>query len=126
MRPFVDKLFHKNVLLLSSSSSSPSCVSTKSSLLDDINKLVCNSDVQIIYQIFYYLMLIVSSELCAVMLFFKLQREIFKKDEFPFNVDTRLKLNLHKTFRRRLERILNVLCTFNLSLVSTELVSNLV
>ena len=71
-------------------------------------------------------MLIVSSELCAVMLFFKLQREIFKKDEFPFNVDTKLKLNLHKTFRRRLERILNVLCTFNLSLVSTELVSNLV
>ena len=60
-------------------------------------------------------MLIVSSELCAVMLFFKLQREIFKKDEFSFNVDTGRKL----TFRRRTPgRLLNVLCTFNSSLMS--------
>ena len=36
-----------------------------------------------------------------------------------FPVDTGRKLNVHKTFRRRLGRLLNVLCTFNLSPVST-------
>ena len=34
-------------------------------------------------------------------------------------VDTGRKLNVHKTFRRRPGRLLNVLCTFNLRLVST-------
>ena len=34
-------------------------------------------------------------------------------------VDTGSKLNVHKTFRRRPGRLLNVLCTFNLRLVST-------
>ena len=33
-------------------------------------------------------------------------------------VDTGRKLNVHKTFRRRPERLLNVLCTFNLRSVS--------
>ena len=39
-----------------------------------------------------------------------------------FLVDTEGKLNLHKTFRRRLGRLLNVLCTFNLCPVSTGLI----
>ena len=34
-------------------------------------------------------------------------------------VDTGRKLNVHKTFRRRPRRLLNVLCTFNLRPVST-------
>ena len=34
-------------------------------------------------------------------------------------VDTGRKLNVHKTFRRRARRLLNVLCTFNLRPVST-------
>ena len=34
-------------------------------------------------------------------------------------VDTERKLNVHKTFRRRPGRLLNVLCTFNLRPVST-------
>ena len=34
-------------------------------------------------------------------------------------VDTGSKLNVHKTFRRRPGRLLNVLCTFNLRPVST-------
>ena len=34
-------------------------------------------------------------------------------------VDAGRKLNVHKTFRRRLGRLLNVLCTFNLRPVST-------
>ena len=34
-------------------------------------------------------------------------------------VDTRRKLNVHKTFRRHPGRLLNVLCTFNLRPVST-------
>ena len=38
-----------------------------------------------------------------------------------FPVDTGRKLNVHKTFRRRLGRLLNVLCTFNLRPVSTGL-----
>ena len=35
--------------------------------------------------------------------------------------DTGRMLNVHKTFRRRPERLLNALCTFNLRLVSTEM-----
>ena len=38
---------------------------------------------------------------------------------FNFPVDTGRKLNVHKTFRRRPGRLLNVLCTFNLRPVST-------
>ena len=38
-------------------------------------------------------------------------------------VDTRRKLNVHKTFRRRPGRLLNVFCTFNLRLVSTGIVN---
>ena len=34
-------------------------------------------------------------------------------------VDTGRKLSVHKTFRRRPGRLLNVLCTFNLRTVST-------
>ena len=34
-------------------------------------------------------------------------------------LDTGRKLNVHKTFRRRPKRLLNVLCTFNLRPVST-------
>ena len=34
-------------------------------------------------------------------------------------LDTGRKLNIHKTFRRRPERVLNVLCTFILHPVST-------
>ena len=37
-----------------------------------------------------------------------------------FLVDTRCKLNVHKTLRTRPERLLNVLCTFNLRLLSVE------
>ena len=36
-----------------------------------------------------------------------------------YPVETGRKLNVHKTFRRRPERLLNVLCTFNLRPVST-------
>ena len=38
------------------------------------------------------------------------------RDVFP--LDTRHKLNVHKTFNRRLGRLLNVLCTLNLHPVS--------
>ena len=44
------------------------------------------------------------------------QYEIYRADYLP--VDTGRKLNVHKTFRRRPGRLLNVLCTFNLRLVS--------
>ena len=40
-----------------------------------------------------------------------------EKSHIP--VDTGLKLNVHKTFRRRPGRFLDVLCTFNLRPVST-------
>ena len=36
-----------------------------------------------------------------------------------YPVNTERKLNVHKTFRRRPGRLLNVLCTFNLHPVST-------
>ena len=36
-----------------------------------------------------------------------------------YPVDTGRKLNVHKTFKRRPGRLLNVLCTFNLRPVST-------
>ena len=36
-----------------------------------------------------------------------------------YHVDTGRKLNVHKTFIRRLRLLLNVLCTFNLRPVST-------
>ena len=37
----------------------------------------------------------------------------------PYPVDTGRKLKVHKMFRRRPGRLLNVLCTFNLRPVST-------
>ena len=40
-----------------------------------------------------------------------------------FPVDTGRKLNVHKTFRRRPGRLLNVLCTINLRPVSTGFIS---
>ena len=45
--------------------------------------------------------------------------EFFKISQNNYPVDTGRKLNVHKTFRRRPGRILNVLCTFNLRPVST-------
>ena len=45
--------------------------------------------------------------------------DIFLKLFEVFNLlDTGRKLNVHKTFRRRPGRVLNVLCTFNLQLLS--------
>ena len=40
-------------------------------------------------------------------------------------VDTGRKLNVHKTFRRRPGRLLNVLCTFNLPPVTTQITSGM-
>ena len=40
-------------------------------------------------------------------------------------VDTGSKLNVHKTFRRRPGRLLNVFCTFNLRPVSTGIIATL-
>ena len=45
--------------------------------------------------------------------------KINKTDREIDPVDTGRKLNVHKTFRRRPGRLLNVLCTFNLRPVST-------
>ena len=39
-------------------------------------------------------------------------------------LDTERKLNVHKTFRRRPERLLNILCTFNLCHVSKGNISH--
>ena len=44
-----------------------------------------------------------------------------KKMKGPHSLDTGYKLNLHKTFRRRSERSLNFLCTFDLCPVSKGL-----
>ena len=59
----------------------------------------------------------------------KLSVELYVRKYFQTNIyvkimsknplDTGLKLNVHKTFRRRPGRLLNVLCTFNLLPVST-------
>ena len=43
----------------------------------------------------------------------------------PFPVDAGRKLNVHKTFRRRVGRVLNVLCKFNLRPVSTGSVTQI-
>ena len=51
---------------------------------------------------------------------FKEQDEVWVILQKPKNpVDTRCKLNVHKTFRRRPGGLLNVLCTINLRPVST-------
>ena len=42
-----------------------------------------------------------------------------EKEATHISVYTGRKLNVHKTFRRRPGRLLNVLCTFNLRPVST-------
>ena len=49
---------------------------------------------------------------------------LFKWSEASSPLDIRRKLNLHKTFRRRLGRIRNVLCTINLRLKSRGLGCN--
>ena len=54
-----------------------------------------------------------------------LSRKVRKKNQLKYLVDTRRKLNVHKTFRRCPGRLLNVLCTFNLSPVSTRVNRNL-
>ena len=43
------------------------------------------------------------------------------ESQYKYNnpVDTGRKLNIHKAFRRRSGRLLNILCTFNLHPVST-------
>ena len=51
----------------------------------------------------------------------KLQNSLFWVFAGVFSVDTGRKLKVQKTFRRRLGRLLNVLCTFNLRPVSTGL-----
>ena len=47
------------------------------------------------------------------------QKKQRQKPEMRYPVDTGRKLNVHKTFRSRPGRLLNVLCTFNLSLEFT-------
>ena len=47
-------------------------------------------------------------------------RSLYKYSIVP--IDTGRKLNVHKTFRRRPGRLLNVLCTFNLRPVSTGVI----
>ena len=44
----------------------------------------------------------------------------YDNHSFTYPVDTGRKLNVHKTFRRRPGRLLNVLCTLNLRPVSTR------
>ena len=50
---------------------------------------------------------------------------VFMKLLGAFPKDTGRKLNVHKTFRRRRGRLLDVLCTFHLRSVSTELIQSL-
>ena len=45
--------------------------------------------------------------------------QIFEIYNYGCTLDTKRKLNVHKTSRRRPGRLLNVLCTFNLRVVST-------
>ena len=47
-----------------------------------------------------------------------------KKKTLQQSPGTGRKLIVHKTFRRRLGRLLNILCTFNLSPVSTGIKTN--
>ena len=47
--------------------------------------------------------------------------EVKLKKDVTYPVYTRRKLDAHKMFRRRPERLLNVLCTFNLRPVSTRI-----
>ena len=58
--------------------------------------------------IFYALMLSLKLCVCTVLCLGCTQ----------YRLDTRRKLNVHKTFRRRPGRVLNVFCTFNLRPVS--------
>ena len=53
---------------------------------------------------------------------FSLKSETNEQMCFIYPVDTGRKLNVHKTFKRRPGRLLNVLCTFNLRPVSTGMV----
>ena len=51
---------------------------------------------------------------------------IYKTHKLNNHVETERKLNVHKTFRRRLGCLLNVLCLFNLRHVSTGYPTNTV
>ena len=53
-----------------------------------------------------------------IMMFFQLVGKVFFDLSYII-ADTERKLNVHKTFRRRPERLLNVLSTFSLRPVST-------
>ena len=52
----------------------------------------------------------------------ELQTVLCKVETIP--IETGRKLNVHKTFRSRPERLLNVLCTFSLRPVSTWILNN--
>ena len=52
-------------------------------------------------------------------IYFNLSQNVSISLRNGFPVDTGRKLNVHKTFRRYPGRLLNVLCAFNLSPVST-------
>ena len=52
----------------------------------------------------------------------ELQTVLCKVKTIP--IETGRKLNVHKTFRSRPERLLNVLCTFSLRPVSTWILNN--
>ena len=52
-------------------------------------------------------------------------RGVNRSRKIVIPVDTGRKLNVHKTFRRRPGRLLNVLCTFNLRPVFTGILSHL-
>ena len=57
---------------------------------------------------------------CTFSIFSITFSSIDENEYFPLSpVDTGLKLNVHKTFRRRPGCFLNVLCTFSLRHVST-------
>ena len=52
-------------------------------------------------------------------LFYMVPLTVIEKDFASNPIDTKRKLNVHKTFRRHPGRLLNVLCTFNVRPAST-------
>ena len=60
-------------------------------------------------------------KVCAKSIFFYFREIDFRKDfsKLVPLIDTGRKLNVHRTFRKRPGRLLNVLCTFSLRPVST-------
>ena len=59
--------------------------------------------------------------MCIAIVCFHTQLLIMKNIRSYISVDIESKLNVHKTFRRGPERLLNAFCTFNLRPVSREL-----